>query len=392
MKTERPVILHARGIVGAGGGPEKTIANSPRFLSAGGYDCLCAYMHPPNDPGFSSFKLRAERAGAPILPVTDSGPFDLSLVRTLIHLCREHHVDVWHAHDYKTDVLGLIIRRFWPMKLVTTVHGWVQVTRRTRIYYAIDRRVLRFYDHVIAVSDDLRDECARFGVNSDRLTLVPNGIDTDRYRPGGGPKMRKASTLTIGAVGRLAPEKGFDVLIKSVAKLVGQGCQLKLKIAGEGSEGAALHELCSTLGLHKHVDFMGQVEDMQSFYSMLDIFALSSFREGLPNVVLEAMAMGVPVVSTTVAGIPQLIEDQKTGALVQAGSVDELAEAIRHLTASAETRRLLARNARGVVVRDFDFGARMQKVMRIYDRLLNRLAEPGEIRENARLISNGTSY
>ena len=102
------------------------------------------------------------------MSVPDRGPWDWRVVTQLLAVCRRERVGIWHGHDYKSNALGLVLRRFWPMRLVTTVHGWVQHTRRTPLYYAIDRLCLPRYESVICVSPDLYDECLARGV------LLPN--------------------------------------------------------------------------------------------------------------------------------------------------------------------------------------------------------------------------
>src|SRR4029079_13208472 len=143
LSPARPLVLHARCVTGTGGGPAKTILNSPRFLQQMDYECICAYLLPPRDPGLDVLQRRAETAGARLVAIPDYGPLDLNTVREMVRLCRTHRVAIWHGHDYKTNALGLVVQWFWPMKLVTTVHGWVQHTWRTPLYYAIDKFCLR---------------------------------------------------------------------------------------------------------------------------------------------------------------------------------------------------------------------------------------------------------
>src|SRR4051812_16280741 len=116
MSTEMPVVLDTRVVTGRGGGPEKTILNSPRYLKPAGYRMLCAYMHPPNDPGFEDIRRRAEALGAPLLSVPDRGPLDLAVIPRLLNICRRERVAIWHAHDYKSNLLGVLLRRAWPMR------------------------------------------------------------------------------------------------------------------------------------------------------------------------------------------------------------------------------------------------------------------------------------
>src|SRR5262249_10884047 len=140
---------------GTGGGPEKTILNSPRHLAAAGYRMICAYLHPPKDPGFAEVRRKAEARQAPLLAIPDRGALDWRIVPRLLDCCRREKVTIYHGHDYKSNVLGLLLNRFWPLRLVTTLHGWVQHTSRTPWYYGVDRLSLRYYEKVYCVSEDL---------------------------------------------------------------------------------------------------------------------------------------------------------------------------------------------------------------------------------------------
>ena len=137
-----PLVLHVRVVTGAGGGPEKTILNSPRFLRQFGYDAVCAYLHPPGDPGFEKLQARAADNQAEIVSIPDRGATDFSVVSRLVQICRERQIRIWHGHDYKSNALGLLVQKFHPMRLVTTVHGWVFSSQKTDLYYAVDRACL----------------------------------------------------------------------------------------------------------------------------------------------------------------------------------------------------------------------------------------------------------
>jgi hypothetical protein len=160
----KPVVLDARVVTESGGGPDKTILNSPRFFEPLGYRNLCAYMHPPGDSGFESLKEKAAAWGAPLFSIADRGAWDWKVVTAALELCRRERVAIWHGHDYKSNALGLLLLRVWPMRLVTTVHGWVKETRRTPLYYKIDQLCLPRYEAVICVSDDLYQRSLECGV------------------------------------------------------------------------------------------------------------------------------------------------------------------------------------------------------------------------------------
>ncbi len=382
-----PVVLDVRVVAGTGGGPDKTILNAPRFLAPCGYHNICAYLHPPNDPGFERLRERANALGAPLVSITDRGPLDPRVATELLALCRRERVAIWHGHDYKSNVLGLMLRPFWPMRLVTTVHGWVHHTRRTPLYYAIDRFCLRYYEAVVCVSEDLYLTCRKLGVPENRCQLIENAIDTHQFTrtvPRDQAKRRlgiPTERIVLGAMGRLAEEKGFDLLIRAVDRLLEAGYDLTLLIAGDGEKMQALQALIGDLGRGERIRLLGFQKNIIPLYEAMDLFVLSSLREGLPNVVLEAMALEVPVVATRVAGIPRLIEDGKNGLLADPGALEPLAEAIARLVDNRELRIAFQKEGRATVEARYGFQSRVNKFRKIYDDLLGGKEVPTPLPE-----------
>lgn len=372
-----PVVLDARVVTGSGGGPDKTILNSPRFLRPAGYRMLCAYMHPPDDPGFDQLRKRADELQAPLLSVPDRGPWDCTVVTRVLSICRRERVRIWHGHDYKSNALGLLLRHFWPMRLVTTLHGWVKHTRRTPLYYKIDEMCLPHFEAVISVSPDLHARSLACGVRPERCTLIENGIDVTQYtrrqrvaeakRRLGLPSER----IVLGAVGRLSPEKGFDILIRAVKGLLECGLDVALVIAGDGDEEPRLRGLIAQLGIADRVQMLGFCTDPRSVYEALDVFVLSSLREGLPNVLLEAMALELPVVATRIAGIPRVIDDGYNGLLIPANDADALTQSLARLAGDVGLRGRLGRAAHHTVEGRYSFALRMRKIADLYDKLLD---------------------
>lgn len=371
-----PVVLDTRVVCGSGGGPDKTILNSPRFLAKCGYRMLCGYLHAPDDRGVEQLRRKAELKEAPWISVPDNGPCDWRILPRLVDLCRRENVAIWHGHDYKTNFLGLLVRRFWPMRLVTTVHGWVQHTRRTPLYYWIDRVSLRFYEKVFCVSDDLYHHCRASGVEAAKCEVLENGIDLEEHTRTELVEDAKIQLgldprrILIGAAGRLSAEKGFDILIRAVAQLRDQRLNPLLVIAGEGAEKSQLQRVIADLNLSDNVRMVGYQANMKPWYQAMDVFALSSLREGLPNVVLEAMALEVPIVATNIAGLPRLIQSEINGLLVEPGDTSSLTRALSRLLADSDMRARLRQAGRSTLVRHYNFADRMTKLRRFYDRLL----------------------
>ncbi len=371
-----PVVMDARVVTGSGGGPDKTILNSPRFLEPLGYRMVCAYMHPPEDPGFEGLRQKAARYRAPLVSIPDRGPWDWRVFSQTLAACRREKVSIWHGHDYKTNALGLLLRRFWPMKLVTTVHGWVQHTARTPLYYRIDQMCLPRYEKVICVSDDLLESCLECGVATRDIVLLENAIDTSEYTRQLAIKAAKAKLgiptdgFLIGSVGRLAAEKAFDVQIRSVRELLNRGHDVRLVIVGEGDQRQELERVAESLGVADRVLLPGWQSDVRTYYEAMDLFALSSLREGLPNVLLEAMALEVPIVSTCVNGIPRLIQDGRNGLLVRSGDQEGFTRALLAVLANDGLANLFRCAGRRTVEGRYSFQTRMEKLKRIYDELL----------------------
>jgi glycosyltransferase involved in cell wall biosynthesis len=373
------VVLDVRVVKGSGGGPDKTMINSPAYLTPHGYQMHLAYMHSASDTGYPKLQEKAHLKGVELLSIIDEGPFDHRVIQRSLELCRQYQVTIWHGHDYKSNLLGLILHQVYPMRLVTTVHGWVEQTSRTPLYYWIDRSTLRFYEKVICVSDDLYQMSRQAGVPKSRCMLLENGIDVTDFSRRQTVAEAKAKLgiapdrFLLGAVGRLSGEKGFDLLINSVDHLLSNGYpQLQLAIFGEGKEQASLQALIDARGRQEQIKLMGFRTDLRPCYEAMDLFVLSSLREGLPNVVLEAMAMEAPVISTKVAGIPKLMQHDHNGYLIDAGSSEAITQALKTVLEQPERQERYKKAGRETVQTRFNFATRMDKLRILYDELLNK--------------------
>lgn len=374
-ETRVPVVLHARVVAGSGGGPDKTILRSARHIDPSRYTVAAAYLHPRGDRSLGLIRDMAATTGCTLHQIEESGAVDLGAVRELLNLVRQLQPTIWHAHDYKSDVLGLMLRQFWPMKLVTTVHGFTRETRRTRLYARIDDLTLPRYDRVIAVSRDLEEHCRRVGVARVRLTYVPNAIDADAMRRGSDPAAAKAKLglaprqLVMGCVGRLSKEKGVGRAIRTLARLAKAVPALTLHLVGDGPDRRRLEAMTRQLKLDDRVRFHGWQADTRPWYEAMDLLLLPSRTEGMPNTVLEAMAMGVPVAATDVGGVADLLDHGRCGTLL---TQDERtwAAPLLGLLSDAAGRAATAAAARRRVESLYTYDQRFRRVMAIYDDLL----------------------
>jgi glycosyltransferase involved in cell wall biosynthesis len=206
--------------------------------------------------------------------------------------------------------------------------------------------------------------------------VLENAIDTQEFhrtRTSAEAKERLGmppGRLSIGAVGRLSGEKRFDLLIRAVDRLVTHGLDVGLFIVGEGPERPSLEALVRALGRGDRIALLGYRSDTRALYEAMDVYGLSSTSEGLPNALLEAMAMGVPVVATRVGGVPSLITGEADGVLIDAGNLDALTAALARLLTDAHLCTRLEHAAQRTIEARYSFAARMGKIRSIYDDLM----------------------
>lgn len=380
-----PTVLHVRTVTGHGGGPEKTLLTSPAFIGEG-YCLKLAFIRPNNDPAYD-LPARARERGVNLIDLPECCAVDPKTWWTLSREIRNCKPALLHAHDYKSNVLSVVLGWRFGIPVLTTLHGYVTRGGRLEFYYWLDRWALRRMDHVIAVSEDLFDNALALGVPKSRCTLIRNAIDTDLFNRAYTTTEAKRrlglspSRQLIGAVGRLSEEKGFHLLIEAAGRLVAQGAEIDVCILGEGPARPSLERQIADRGLHERIRLLGHKTNTLDWYQAMDVFVLSSLREGLPNVLLEAMALKTAVVATRVAGVPRVVVDGVNGLLVEAGDASALAAVAGDLLRDEALRARLSARGRETIEEQFNFRARMLKVRAIYDGVLQRSARNEHLAE-----------
>ena len=251
----------------------------------------------------------------------------LSVLPRVIKIHREFGFDVIDAHFvYPDGFAAMLLGHWFKRPVVVSARGSdINQYKDLRVIRKMLKRTLLGVDRVIAVSQALKDTMVRLGIPQERVSVIPNGVDPGKFAPMSKQEARDALHLSkhrlILSVGNLTENKGMDLLIKALHILVYQRWRsdLRLAIVGDGPCRHVLVDLVVSLNLHDYVILVGSVphHELNRWYSAADVFCLASAREGLPNVVLEALACGTPVVATPVGGIPEVISSERVGLLAQ---------------------------------------------------------------------------
>jgi glycosyltransferase involved in cell wall biosynthesis len=284
--------------------------------------------------------------------VFESQGFGLRAIFEIKRFLRTNRIDILHTHGYKSDIVGWLATLLSKTMWVATNHVWHPINARLRFYEALDAFVLRFAKLVVAVSAHVREDLISASVPASKIRVIHNGIDVDRFRehPPKTPTRAELGLhdedLIVTIVGRLSPEKGHRTLLTAAQMLCAKfDGDLKFLVVGDGPLRDELGVDVGKMDLDRHVVFTGFRTDMPEIYALTDMLVNVSSIEGLPMTLLEAMAAGVPVVAARTGGIPEIIEHDKTGLLVNANDPKDLAAKLELLIRDEDKRRTLAGSA-----------------------------------------------
>ena len=278
--------------------------------------------------------------------------------------------NIIHTHGYRSDVVGLAAASGRPVKTVTTVHGFTGGGWKNRMYEKLQLRAFRKFSAVVSVSRPLRRQIIASGVTEDRVRLIPNAfggagvVDRSSARDALG---LSGEQFVVGWVGRVTHEKGLDVMLEGLRRL--PDLPILLAVVGEGREREALGRRAVEISQADRVRWLGMVPDGGRYFSAFDLYVLSSRTEGTPITLLEAMEAGVPIVTTAVGGIPDVVSGQEAW-LVPPDDPAALAGAIRDAYGSPQERQARADRARGRVASQFAVGPWLDRYEALYRELL----------------------
>ena len=376
-------LLELRNTYKWGGGPDKTILLSAQQHDPARVSVVVAYIRDVRDHEFQIADMARGR-GINYHEIPERGKFDPKVLTALRKLILEYDINLIHGHDYKSDFFAYMLKGImWPRPLavVSTAHAWVMLGARGAFYRKLDLFLMKRFDHLFAVSKATQDEMVEAGIRESKITVIHNGIDTKMWCPS---EVRETlrdelliapTTPIVGYVGRIMPEKDLETWLRAAALVSVKHPETRYVLVGEGRDGTTLHDLQSlatSLGIGDKVLFPGYRRNLLPVYASFDIFVMSSLREGLPNSILEAMAIGCPVVTTDVAGAKELVVDQETGFVVPQQAHEDLGHCITTLLDDKERRLYMGQAGRRRVEDKFSFSQRLRCIEQYYEQIVTK--------------------
>ena len=361
-------------------GAEKQLARSALGLRRAGHEVgVCCLTR----GGVFEDELRA--AAVPVTVLGKRGRFDLTVIGRLCRVIRGFRPEIVHTWMFSSNLVGRIAAIICRVPVIIGSERAADVWKG-RLHRLADRFLARRTAAVMANAEGLRDFCVDFlGLPSEKIEVIYNGLDLAEFdaRAAAGvsaptPQQRGA---VIGVVGRLDEQKGHPWLLRAMALL--DRDETDLWVVGHGPAEGRLRAEAADLGL-ANVHFLGQRDDVPALLRQMDILALPSLWEGMPNAVMEAMAASLPVVATAVHGTPELVDDGVTGILAPARNVSALCAALRRLLDDGDLRRRMGEAGRRRIAERFSEEKMTASTIELYERLLRSAADRNGRRERRR--------
>lgn len=294
-------------------------------------------------------------------------------IRETVARIRAGKFDLIHSHGYRADLIGFVAAKRVGLPIVSTCHGFISTDAHLRLYNKLDLYLLRYFNRVIAVSERMKRDLVARGVDGARVQVITNAISeesrTGAERIRGQARSRLGiaqDEFVVGFVGRLAEEKGLGHLLEAARRWAPSDYRWRLVLVGDGPQRAALEEAVRSFGLTGRVIFAGFQSDTAEWYPAMDVFVLPSLTEGTPMVLLEAMTNGIPVIATSVGGVPAIISSGENGILVPPADPARLLEAMQSVAADGDLRKRLCARAIDLIRRDYNVADWIRQVTGAY--------------------------
>ena len=356
-------VLHTEWSSGWGG-QEMRVLQELKFLRAAGASVFLAT--PPGSPLFQ----KAQAAGIEVLPVRFRGTIDLTSFWRVFRAIRKYRINIVNTHSGKDTWMAGLAARLAGAVFVRTQH-FLKPRRWYRSHW-----IYRLADHVITTGEIVRHDVIDYcRVPPARVTSIPSGANHHFFDPRCFDRARARrrlgltdSEIAVGTLSRVSMTKGLYVFLDAVEPLLRQYEGLQVYVAGDGDEFDQVKAHAGTRGIADRVRFLGFVHEPVEYLAALDIYVLPSFKEGLPQTLLQALSMGLPAVATRVGSVEELGRDAIL--LIEPGDAEVLSQALARIITNAELRQRMASKARTTVQDRYTEECMRDHTVALYRRLM----------------------
>ena len=355
------------------GGAETLLFELTTRLDAYGFRPIVFYCEP--GPLIDDFKNK----NIPVTHLPWIARVDPILLARMYKAIRKERPQIVHTHLFKSDLHGRLAARMAGVPVVVSTLHNCNAWARNPLFGLTYGFTTKFADRLIAVADEVRDYVIRYlRILPEKILTIPNAVSIERFegKSKEGSAVRKEfnispDMLLLGIVGRLEPQKDHDGFLRAAVRIYKNNRNVRFLIVGDGYLRDQLIASANTLGLQEVVTFCGVRKDIPAVMAALDVVVLSSRYEGLPVVLLEAMAASRPIVSTAVSGVLGVVEDGVTGVLVEPLNSEALAEACLCLIGNPELRKKMGQNGYERVKTRYSINAMTEKTVALYRNLIS---------------------
>jgi len=372
-------VLHAITRLTLGGSSENTIASCVA-LDRAGFECTLAASFRESD---AASLVDARRRGCRVVDLPALGrevaPLDdLTALAQILRLIRRERPAIVHTHTSKAGFIGRLAAVIARVPAVIhQPHGHVfygyYSPRRTAVFTALERQAARWTDRIVTLTDRGAAEHLARGIGrAAQYVAVPSGVPTAELRAAAPTRTEARArlgldldTFVVVGLGRLVPIKGFDLLVRALPAVAAQIPSTRVVLVGDGAERGRLDALACALGVGARLDLAGEVFGVTTHLAAADVLAVPSHNEGMGRVMVEAMALRIPVVATAVGGIPDVVVDGECGRLVAPEDADAFSAALIELGRDEALRRKFGEAAE-VRAESFSASVAREKLLAVY--------------------------
>lgn len=355
-----PRVLHVRSTLGMYGA-EKVLLNLSRVN-----DVIDSSFYLIEGKSKQSSTLREKLDSLNVSSIQSSKRFDMDIVKGIREFCKKNKISVIHTHDYKSLIHGKIATLFSNVSVVHHIHGALGNTKSEKIYALVEKIFMLFTDRIITVSQTQKNSIRKNLLLRSKVYHVNNGTLLASCHE---EKVHDKSKFSLVMVARFTPEKNHYLAMDIVKNLLKKGVNIELNLLGDGECMQDVFAYSSGLNISGSVKFIGFKDNVNDYIRDSDALLITSKTEGLPMSMLEAMALGVPVISTPVGEIPYIIEESNGGFI--ANNASEFINIIERLYKDLELTKTTGKKARAYLEQNLSVTAQSQALGQLYSGLVN---------------------